>query len=403
MAIRTLARKTNTGSGTLQLIQQPIDDHTFRVDAVLIKIRAVIKNSNAAPQTLSGITVGHNWKLKYEYADGMKWYDTVPLVAVERIFEQTTRNYLCNPVEYAKSTAASGTAGAYSAIGDVSRSFQKEVRDRAITAVGNGTQNVDFRFMLPLARPNASKPVDYSQALSLLGKLDIQLTNDVQSGGSTDLTVDSFTVEAIAIGERVDNFYAGIRTRHFVQGAQLNVIDDVIGFSGDRLLAHHMYATSGSIAGVDLVAKLDGKHTIVELNNGTVVTELNKLTGIVPGDFPADSERSFSDAVLVVAEPFKYSILDRPISRGLNLHWSSNSGTSGTQFHVVTVASPKGEQCRAAVYPGAGNLTPAGLDRVTRVSARMPSIDPNVLKNLRAWLPEEVFTPEATGSAPCGA
>lgn len=395
--IKSIKKIAQTGPGNLQVLNGPVIDNSFRVDAIILRIAAVIKNNNVAAQVLDGDLIGHNWQVDYAYADGKKWYDALPCGAVERVQQQTAKNFLTSPIELARSAAA-GSTSAYAAIGDVVRSFQNEFRSRRITAVAGATQTETFRLMLPLARPNASNPVDYSQSLSLLGQLYVKLTNDT---GSADLVIDSFSVEVLAIGERVDNFYAGIRQRHSIQGAQTPNADDSVSIKGNRLLALHIYSTDSAgspVAGVNPQVKLDDQ-TVVEFRDGQTVADLNKLAVVVDGNFPADSERDLSGkAILVVSEPYKHSIFDLPQTTAVQLHYSSNPGTAGKHFIVTSVAFPKSDRCRAALYPGATAFTPEQLAAYIRVLGRTPNA-PEVLSSKRDWLPEEVLTPQARGAA----
>lgn len=410
--LKSLARKTSNAAGNLALIDRPFVDHRFRVDMLLIKLAVVITNSNAGAQVLDSRTFGHNWRVNAKFADGQDWYKDVPLTAVEMIADQTFKNYLTKPNQLVKpsdddSTAVINTpilAGAapYAAtpITDLARSFQKEIRDRACTLGVGVTTTVNIRLVLPLARPNAANPTDFSQSLSLLGALDIKVTGDT---GNANLTVTSFAAEVIAIGRQVDNFYAGIRQQHFIQGSVAPTATDSVALNEGRLLALHRYSTDAAspCAGTTPHVELDNGVVLVDLNDvGQVETDLNELACIVAGSFPADAERQKNDAVLLVAEPFNASIFDIPQSGTVTMKYGSNASTAGKQFIVVTQAVAKKDACRVALYPGARNLTPAELDAATRVLGRT-TMTQEALRLRKDWLPEEVLTNEARGAA-CG-
>lgn len=414
MAVKCIKKITYTGTGSCQVLDRPFVDNRFRVDMALVRVTATIKNTNAAAQNMLAETFGHNWLVDWKYADGKKWYDSVSFAAAERIFEQTRQNYLELPIEFAKSAtpgpSSTATPDTYPesvtaaedalSVNALERSYRKSIRDRRITAVSSATEDVSFRLALPLARPFASRPTDYSQSLSLLGQLTVKLTNDT---GDSDLTVTQFVVEVWVIGEYVDNFFAGIRVRHWMQGSNVPNTSDSVNLDGKRLLALHVYTTDNAgspIDGESPEIKLDNDNILVSLQDGQNVTELNDLTQVVDSPFPDDSERVSTEAVLLVGEPYKHSIFDLPQSTAVQLHYSTNPGTAGEHILVASAAFEKSDRCRKAFYPGAKNITPNELLAMTRIVGRTPTNDA-VLEAQRDWLPEEVMTPEARGGA-CG-
>lgn len=401
--IKSLKKVSSNAAGNLQVIQSPIIDHRFRVDGILVKIAVLLNNSGAACDLLREI-YGHAWRMDLKYADGTKFYDDVSFTGAELIAEQTAKNYLTKPEQLVKPSSDTSTAAiaapalVSTPITDLSRSYRKEIVNRN---VATGASTAYFRLWLPLARPNASNPVDFSQSLSMLGELNVKITNDT---GWANVTVTGFSVEVLAVGERVDNFYAGIRVKHSMSGSQAPLVSDDFALDGGRLLSVIKYTTDvagSALLGANPHIELDNGHVLVDLNDaGQLETDLNELSTVVAGDFPADSERQMTNAALVVAEPYKFSIFDLPVSDKVRCKYSSNAATSGKHFAVISAAVAKRDRCRATIYPGAKNLTPAQLDAAIRIVARSP-LSAEALLLRKDWLPEEVLTNEARG-ATCG-
>ena len=395
--IKSLKKVSSNAAGNLQVIPSPIIDHRFRVDGILIKVAVLFNNTTGIAADILRETYGHAWRVDLKYADGTKFYDDVSFTGAELIAEQTAKNYLTKTEQLVKPTSDTGT-GAITLATETARSFRKEITNRS---VANGAATAYFRLWLPLARPNASNPVDFSQSLSMLGELNVKVTSDT---GVVGITVTGFSVEVLAVGERVDNFYAGIRVKHSMSGSQAPLVSDDFALDGGRLLSVLKYTTDvvGSpLLGANPHIELDNGHVLVDLNDaGQLETDLNELSTVVAGDFPADSERQMTNAALVVAEPYKFSIFDLPVSDKVRCKYSSNAATSGKHFAVISAAVAKRDRCRATIYPGAKNLTPAQLDAAIRIVARSP-LSAEALLQKKDWLPEEVLTNEARG-ATCG-
>lgn len=404
--IKSLKKVSSNAAGNLQVIPSPIIDHRFRVDGILIKV-AVSMTAAAATLALRE-TYGHAWRVDLKYADGTKFYDDVSFTGAELIAEQTAKNYLTKPEQLLRpdddsdvqfsSTSDLDNSSLLTLGAAIKRHWRKEITNRALAA---GANVVYFRLWLPLARPNASNPVDFSQSLSMLGELNVKVTNDT---GAVNTTVNGFSVEVLAVGERVDNFYAGIRVKHSMSGSQAPLVGDDFALNGGRLLALQKYTidVAGSpLLGANPHIELDNGHVLVDLNDaGQLETDLNELSTVVAGEFPADSERQMTNAALVVAEPYKFSIFDLPVSDKVRCKYSSNAATGSKHFAVISAAVAKADRCRATIYPGAKNLTPAQLDAAIRIVARSP-LSAEALLLRKDWLPEEVLTNEARG-ATCG-
>lgn len=398
MAMLKLAEQTALGSNPLKLLQQARLEHRFRVDYMAVLIEVAVSNSDAVnDQILEAENFLTKLKLDWKWADGQKWLENMPFAAIGLMAHLIDQGTLPDPQEFAKSPGVSGGAGPSAFAGrnkysnavtgglfnDFDRAHRTTIRSRVIQKSAS-EQSEQFLLFIPLRDNSARRPLDFCQAISQFGELNITMPES--NLGGAGLSIDGYTVRLLAIGEYANELYVGTRKQYRVESLLTPQATQSINLRGKlvRALAYTTDHTTAPLAQEGPTIRIDEQKPIVHLP----ATPMSFLGGLSQW---LGSSVSWDLDALAIYETFcpwiqptvEYSSLG--IARGatLNLEFESNAGASGKQYIAIEEIVARKPGCLRKL-PGMANATP----EQARIALEVLKADPGIVNDAdRDWLP----------------